>query len=444
MSIFKGYDIRGIYPSELNEETAYRIGRAFVTFIKPKNVVVGNDARLSTPQIFESLTKGIMDQGAHVIHIGLSTTPMMYFSTIKLKADAGIMVTASHNPKEYNGFKLVRKNAVPISGTTGIKEIEKLVEKNKFDTPKKKGKLTEHKMLNEFIENSLKFVDVEKLEYFKVVIDSGNGMGGLVIPPLFGKLPCELVPLYMEIDGTFPNHQPDPLQDKTLKDLRKKIVKEKADFGIGLDGDVDRIKFIDENGDIIPADIFMALLSRTFLLKNPKAKIMYDLRSSWVVKEEIEKHGGQAIEFRVGHSFIKEKMRAEEIDLGGELSGHYFMKKNGYIESTLVVILYLLEFLSKEKKKLSEIVKPLKKYFQSGEINFKVKSKQANMKKIEAEFKKQAKRISHLDGLKVEGNDFWFNVRPSNTEPLLRLNIEAKTKEKMEELRSTLSLMIQE
>jgi len=247
----------------------------------------------------------------------------------------------------------------------------------------------------------------------------------------------------MEFDGNFPHHQPDPLQDETLNDLKKMVVKQKADLGISIDGDVDRIKFVDEKGQIIAADITTALLSRIFLSKQPKAKILYDLRSSWVVKEEIEANGGKAIEYRVGHSFIKAKMRQDGIDFAGEVSGHYYLKKNGYIESPLVMILYLLEFLSKQNKKLSEAIKPLRKYFQSGEINFEVKDKQATMKKVEKEFK-GAKRISRMDGLKIEEDDFWFNLRPSNTEPLIRLNIEAKTKQKMEELKKKLSLMIQE
>lgn len=448
MSIFKGYDIRGIYPSQLNQETAYKIGRAFVSFVKPKNVVIGQDVRLSSPKLFESLSQGIMDQGADVIHIGLSTTPMMYFSTIKLGADAGINITASHNPKEYNGFKLVRRQAVPISSETGIYEIQELVEKNKFSKPKKKGKLMKQEMLNQYINNALSFVDVEKIKYLKICVDTANAMGGLIIPKLFGKLPCELVPLFMDMDGTFPNHEPNPLKEETLEELKKSVVKEKADLGIGLDGDADRIIFVDEKAQVIPGDIMTALLSKMILSKHPKtpkAKILYDLRSSWVVKEEIEKHGGKAIEFRVGHSFIKEKMRTESIEFAGEVSGHYYLKQNHYIESPMIIILYLLEFLSKEKEKknLSEIIEPLKKYFPSGEINFKVKNKEATMKKVEKEFK-DAKRISHMDGLKVEYKDFWFNLRPSNTEPLIRLNIEAKTKPKMEEMRSEISLMIQE
>ncbi len=443
MSIFKAYDIRGIYASELNEETAYKIGRAFVSFAKPKKVVVGRDIRLSSPQIFESLTKGIMDQGADVISIGLSTTPMMYFSTIKLGTDAGINVTASHNPKQYNGFKMVRKHAVPISGDTGIYEIQKIVEKGVFEKAKKKGSFTEKDMLNQYVNNELSFVDTKEIKPFKIVVDTGNAMGGLVIPKLFERLPCKLLPLYMEFDGSFPHHQPDPLQEETLNDLKKMVVKQKADLGIAIDGDVDRIKFVDEKGQIIAADITTALLSRIFLLKQPKAKILYDLRSSWVVKEEIEANGGKAIEYKVGHSFIKAKMRQDGIDFAGEVSGHYYLKKNGYIEAPLVMILYLLEHMSKENKKLSEIIKPLRRYFQSGEINFEVKDKEAAMKKVEKEFK-DAKRISHMDGLKIEEEEFWFNLRPSNTESLIRLNVEAKTKAKMEDMKSRLSSMIQE
>lgn len=432
MSIFKAYDIRGTYPDQLNEETAYKIGRAFVSFLKCKNAVIGRDMRLSSPALFKALTKGITEQGANVIDIGIATTPMMYFSVAHYGFDAGISITASHNPKEYNGFKLVGKKAVPVSGETGIAEIKRLVEKNDFNESAKKGKITKKEVLKDYVKHTLKFVDVKKIKSFRIVVDAGNATASVVVPELFKHTKCEIIPLYFELDGTFPNHAPNPLESKNLVDLQKKIMAEKADLGIACDGDVDRLFFVDEKGQPVPAEFITALMAKILLSKKPNEKILYDVRSSWIVKEEIEKNKGKAGMCRVGHSLIKSQMRKENALFAGEVSAHYFMRDNYFFEAPFIVTLNILKLLSDENKTLSALIAPLKRYYKIEETNFVVKDKTAKMKELEKLFSDG--KISHLDGIRIDYDDWWFNVRPSNTEPLLRLNLEAKTKQKMEEM----------
>ncbi|RMF06957.1 phosphomannomutase/phosphoglucomutase [Candidatus Woesearchaeota archaeon] len=433
-SIFKAYDIRGIYGEEIDEEGAYLIGRAFAQFLKPKRVAVGHDMRTSSPALHKALIRGLTDQGADVINIGLSTTPMMYFAVAKFGYDAGINITASHNPGQYNGMKMVKREAVPLSGETGIQEIKELVAKGEFEEPERKGTEEQKEILPHYVENILSSVDTDKIRKFKIVVDTGNGMGGLVVPELFKKLPCELIPMYLELDGNFPNHVPNPLEEETLTDIKKRVAEEKADLGIALDGDADRIFFIDENGKPCRADLLGARIAEIILKKHPGSPILYDLRSSRKVREVVEEAGGKAIQCRVGHSFIKAQMREEKASFALELSAHYYMADNYYIESPFILTLLLLKRLSEEGKTLSELIKPLETYYASGEINSKVQDKDAVMEKLEKEFS-DAKRIFKLDGLSVEYDDWWFNVRPSNTEPLLRLNLEAETKEKMEEMK---------
>ncbi|MBW2965974.1 phosphomannomutase/phosphoglucomutase [Candidatus Woesearchaeota archaeon] len=437
--IFKAYDVRGIYPTDLNEEIAYKIGRAFVIFLKVKEVVVGRDGRLSSPQIFEALTKGITDQGANVIDIGLSSTPMFYFEAAK--AESSIMVTASHNPKEYNGFKFCRENATPISGDTGIQDIKKLVEKNQFKDPKNKGKIIKKDILENFLKHNLSFVKTNKP--FKVVIDAGNGMGSYTFPKIFEKLPFNFIPLYCEMDFNFPNHEPNPLKYETLKDLQNKVIEEKADLGIALDGDGDRCIAVDEKGNIVNCDLMTALIGKSLLKTNPGSLILYDLRSSKIVKEVIEENGGKSKMCRVGHAFIKQQMRDEDALFAGELSGHFYYKDSFFTESSFITTAILLNLIAQENKSLSELVEPLKKYFQSGEINSDVSDKEAKIKEVEEKFK-DTEKILHLDGLSVYYKDWWFNIRPSNTEPLLRLNLEANTKELMEQKRDEILKIIRE
>ncbi|MBD3354566.1 phosphomannomutase/phosphoglucomutase, partial [Candidatus Woesearchaeota archaeon] len=417
-----------IYPSQLDEDTAYKIGRAFVQFLKVDEVLVGRDGRLSSPKLFEALTEGIMDQGANIIDIGLASTPMFYFGAAK--APAAIMVTASHNPKEYNGFKFCRENAVPISYDTGIDRIETFVQGNKFDEPDQKGELETKNILDDFIKHNLNFVDTEKK--FKIIIDAGNGMGAYTFPKIMEKLPFEFVPLYCEMDFNFPNHEPNPLKYETLKDLQKKVFEEKADLGLALDGDGDRCNLIDEKGNIIPNDFTTALIGKALLKEKPGAKILYDLRSSRIVPELIEKNKGHAIISRVGHSYIKAQMRKEDALFAGELSGHFYYKDSFFTESSFITLALTLNLLSEECTSLSKLVSPLKKYYQSGEINSEVKDKKEKLKEMEKKYS-DAEKILHIDGISIYYKDWWFNVRPSNTESLLRLNLEADTKELMEE-----------
>jgi phosphomannomutase len=430
--IFKAYDVRGIYPTELNEDIAYKIGRAFVTFLKAKEVVVGHDGRLSSPQLFKALIRGITDQGADAVDIGLCSTPMFYFGAGSLKSLSAVMVTASHNPKEYNGFKFCRENVIPLSGDTGIQDIKKLVEKNKFREVKTKGKIIKKEVMEDFIKHNIKFVKTDKK--FKIVVDAGNGMGSYTFPKIFKKLPFRFIPLYCEMDFDFPNHEPNPLKYETLKDLQKKVKQEKADIGIALDGDGDRCIAIDEKGIIVRSDFMTALIGKLLLKHKPGSKILYDLRSSKIVHEFISANKGKPIMCRVGHAFIKQQMRDEGAIFAGELSGHFYYKDSFFTESSFITTAMLLNLLAHENKPLSELVKPLKKYFQSGEINSDVADKQAKMKEVE-KYYTDAGKILHLDGVSIYYKDWWFNLRPSNTEPLLRLNLEADTKELMQRKR---------
>ena len=434
MSIFKAYDIRGIYPEQLNEEIAYKIGRAFVEFLKCKNVVVGRDMRISSDSLFDALTNGITDQGADVIDIGLSTTPMLYFTVANYGFDSGLMVTASHNPKEYNGLKFTREKAIPIGEDTGIKEIEKLVEKNDFEKYEK-GRIIKKDILEDYVDFVLSFVDVKKIKPLKVVMDASNGMAGMIVPKVFEKIGIDIIPMYFELDGSFPNHQSNPLILENRKDIMKRVVDENADLGIAWDGDADRCFFIDNNGKFLQGDFITGFLAEEMLKKYPKSMVLYDLRASWFVKDIIEKNNGRSRMCRVGHSFFKQYMRDEDAVFAGEVTGHYYYKyKDFYTDNGMIPALQILELISKKGKNFSEILKPTEKYFISGEINSKVSDKEAVIEKLEQEFSDG--KISHMDGVSVDYNDWHFNVRPSNTEPLIRLNLEAKTKEKMEEMRN--------
>ena len=442
MSIFKAYDVRGIYGPELTEEIAYKFGRAFVTFLECKKVVVGRDMRESSPKIEESLVKGITDQGASVMKIGLSTTPMLYFATARLKYDAGINVTASHNPAEYNGFKLVGRKAVPIGGETGIYAMAKLVKKNSFAEPRRKGRISKRgNVLGDYVANALAYVDVSGLKKFRVVVDTANGMAGLVIPDFLKKTGCEYEHMFPELDGKFPNHEANPLKKETLRWLRAEVKNRSADLGVAFDGDADRIIFVDEKGNVIPGDLFTGLIATQILKNGEGRKILYDLRSSRVVPEIIYENGGSPIETRVGHSLIKAHMRKEDAVFAGEVSGHYYLRDNFYIESPFIVFLLLLKLMTDSGKPLSELVKPLKKYSCTGEINFDVRHKIAAIKNVRFAFP-DAKRVYALDGLTIVYDDWWLNLRPSNTESLLRLNLEAKTRKKMVEMKNKVSTII--
>jgi len=440
--IFKAYDIRGKYPEELNTELAYKIGRALVKFLQKKkkklNIFIGRDNRLSSPSLKKAAMKGIIDSGANVIDIGLSTTPMLYFSVGYYNFDGGVQTTASHNPPQYNGFKLVREKAIPIGGQTGLEEIKNIAGKIDFLKDKAvKGKITKKNIIPDYLKFTLKSVNFKKIKPLKIVIDTANAVPGIIIPKLFQKTPLKIYHLFGKLDGNFPNHQPNPLIEENLISLQKQVLKKKADLGIAFDGDGDRVIFVDEKGKIIRADLITALISEIILAKNKREKILYDLRSSNIVPEVISKCGGKAIMGRVGHSFIKERMRKENIIFAGEISGHYYLRDNFFCEAPFFVIFKILEEISQKKEPISKIIARYEKYYHSGEINFEVDNKEGIIKKLKEIYSKKGKVIE-IDGLRIDFKDWWFNVRTSRTEPLLRVNIEANNRQLLEEKKKEL------
>ena len=435
--IFKAYDIRGIYPEQLNAEMAERIGRAFVVHTGAKKVVIGRDMRPHSVPLFEALAKGVMAQGADVIDIGLCSTPMSYHANGKLGADGSIMITASHNPAEWNGFKLCRKGAVPISGATGIADIEALALANQWTDAEKPGTLSTYDIAQEYASFLRSHAKMDRK--LKVVVDYANAMGSYEIAGIEDLF--EIIPMYKELDGTFPNHEANPLHTSTLDALRAKVKETGADFGAGFDGDADRCGFVDDQGEIIPMDMFTALIAQDILSTDKGATILYDLRSSRAVPECIAEHGGRPVMSRVGHAFIKAQMREENAVFAGELSGHYYFRENFVAESQGLAMIKLANLICKENQKISTMVDPLrKKYVQSGEINSKVADVPAILNAIKEKYSDG--NMFELDGISVEYSNWWFNVRASNTEPLLRLIVEADTKELMEEKRDTLLALI--
>ncbi len=440
--IFRAYDIRGIYPEEINENAAYLIGRAYVKFLGKKNpkIVVGRDNRFSSPVLFKNLVSGIINSGANVIDIGLAITPMLYFTVAHFKYDGGVSITASHNLAQYNGFKFVREKAIPISEKTGLKEIKKLALAGKFKI-KRKGKVLRKKVLKEYIAFNLKDFDLEAIKPLKIAIDTANAVPGIVVPEIFKKTNCKIYHLYSKLDGTFPNHPPSPHEEENLRGLQRQVLNKKADLGIAFDGDGDRIIFVDENGKMIPGDLITALLAYLILKENPGEKVLCDVRSSNIVRDAVKEGGGKVVIGRIGHSFIKERMRKENIIFQGELNGHYYLREHYFCEAPFYVIFKILEEISKRDKAISELLKPYKKYFHSGEINFEVKDKKKVLKTLENKFSRGGK-VLKIDGLRIDYSDWWFNARPSHTEPVLRLVVEAKTKELMEKKKKELIALI--
>ncbi|HOW13125.1 MAG TPA: phosphomannomutase/phosphoglucomutase [Candidatus Pacearchaeota archaeon] len=443
-SIFKSYDIRGIYPNDINKEVAYKIGKGFATFLinslKKREIIVslGQDMRLSSPILKKEFKRGLINSGINVVDIGLVSTPTLYFSVFNYNYDAGVQITASHNPKEYNGFKLVKNSEngiIKIGKNSGMNILEDIVLKERFIKTNKKGKsIINKKVLNDEINKLIEFIDYKKIKKLKIVADAANAMLGIDLDALFKKLPVKLIKMNFKLDGRFPKHEANPLKFETLKDLQKKVIKEKADLGIAPDGDGDRVFFIDEKGKIIPASHITALLSKELLRMFPKEKIAFDIRYIFTPKEIVLKEKGFPIITPVGHALISEKMREKNALFAGESSGHYFFRQTGFAESSLLVILLVLEIISRENKPISKILKPLISSFESGEINFELKDKKLikNKFKILKEHYKNGK-ISLLDGLSIEYPDWRFNLRASNTEPLLRLNLEAKSKKILKE-----------
>ncbi len=433
--IFKAYDIRGIYPTELNGEVGYAIGRAFASFLQVDKVIVGRDMRLSGPQMFDAVSRGLMDQGADVFNIGMVSTDQYYYACATLGL-AGMMVTASHNPKEYTGFKMVRKMPQLLSGDKGIQDLRRIVENDEYATPARQGTMVERDLSEEFVKMVLSLIGVEALAPLKVIADTGNGMVGPSLKRVYEQLPSvELVGMYLEPDGSLPNHGLDPLQVENRAELQARVPAERADVGFAFDGDGDRFFTIDDRGQFVSGDFMTALLGSYLLERYPGSKVLYDVRASWAVPDLIRAAGGTPLVERVGHAFIKARMAQENAIFAGEVSGHYYFKDFFFADSGIVPSLYILEMLSKKKAKLSELLQPLEaEYFISGEINTRISGDPREKMQELAEFFTDG-TVEWLDGVSVTFYDWHFNVRPSNTEPLLRLNLEAKSKELMEEKR---------
>jgi phosphomannomutase len=433
--VFKAYDVRGIHPTELDEEGAYAIGRAYVEEFGPKRIAVGRDMRLSAPAMAAATVRGAVDGGAHVLDLGLVGTEMLYFAVGHLELDGGIEVTASHNPKEYTGLKIVRRGALPVGGESGLMEIRDRALQGSGD-PKGGGNVEETDIWPAFVARVLSFVDMDAVSSLKVVIDAANGMAGVMLPPVLERLPkVETARYYFEPDGSFPNHEPNPLLPENREFIVERTKAEGADFGVAFDGDADRCFFVDDSGEFVPGDFVTALLAESILEKEPGAKIIYDVRASWAVPDTIERAGGIPLVNRVGHAYIKLRMREESAAFGGEVSGHYYFRDFFQADSGVIPFLLMLELISRKGKKLSEILAPFReRYFLTGELNTPVPNVDAKLKELEEQFA-SAGEVSHLDGISVEAKDWHFNVRPSNTEPLLRLNLEARSEELMEQKR---------
>jgi phosphomannomutase len=434
--VFKAYDVRGIYPGELDEEGAEAIGRAFVEVFEPARIAIGRDMRVSSPAMAEAVARGAEEAGAEVLNLGLVGTEMVYLAVGELGLDGGIQVTASHNPKQYTGLKIVRAGALPVGGDSGLQEVREKAMSGVRPRTGPKGTTTAYDIWPAFVERVLSFVDPETIAPLKVVIDAANGMAGAMLPPVLERLPqLEIVRCFFEPDGTFPNHEPNPLLPENREFIVRTTLEEKADLGVAFDGDADRCFFVDDSGEFVPGDFATALFAESMLEKEPGAKIIYDVRASWAVPDTIERAGGVPLVNRVGHAFIKQRMREEHALFGGEVSGHYYFREFTQADSGTIPFLLMLELISRAGQKLSETLRPFReRYFITGELNTPVADVDAKLRELEERFGAEGK-VSHLDGLSVEAKDWHMNVRPSNTEPLLRLNLEARTPELMERKR---------
>jgi phosphomannomutase len=454
-SIFKAYDVRALYPSELNEPTARLIGRAYVAYLEAAappagralRIAVSRDMRLSSPSLSQSFVDGAREQGADVVDFGLAATDMLYFAVADGGFDGGVQVTASHNPKQYNGMKMVRRDAVPLSGDAGIGEIRDMVVGGTIPAPTRpRGGYETRDMLDAYVARVMGFIDPSVIRPFNVVLDGGCGMAGLVAPRLFDQLPCKTTTLCFTIDGTFPTHEANPLLEENRRDIVERVIADKADIGIAWDGDADRCFFIDGAGEFIAGDFITALLAEAALMKSPGQKIVYDLRASYAVKDTAAKYGGTALMNRVGHAFIKGRMREEDAIFGGEVTGHYYFRDFFYADNGFIPALLILELMSRKGQTLAELLAPLRaKYFISGEINTKVPSMDVIDGRLKALAAKYADAHTYtIDGFSAEYPDWHFNVRASNTEPLLRLNLEGLTQEIMESRRDEVLALIRQ
>jgi phosphomannomutase len=432
--VFKAYDVRGIYGRDLDEEGAYAIGRAYVDQFSPKRIAVGRDMRVSSPSMAAAVIEGAADAGAEVLDLGLVGTEIVYLAVGDLDLDGGVMVTASHNPKEYTGMKIVRRGALPVGGESGLLDVADRALAGAWHQVER-GDVRAEDIWGRFVDRVLSFVDIDSLTPLRVVIDAANGMAGTMLPPVLERLPMvEVVRCFFEPDGSFPNHEPNPLLPENREFIIEKTKSEGADFGVAFDGDGDRCFFVDDTGEFVPGDFTTALFAQVILGKEPGGKVIYDLRASWAVPEAIREAGGEPIVNRVGHAFIKQRMREVDAVFAGEVSAHYYFRDFSQADCGTVPFLLMCELVSR-RGKLSEVLAPFRaQYFITGEINTPVADVAAKLQELEDRFG-PAGKVSHLDGLSVEADDWHFNVRPSNTEPLLRLNLEALSEELMEEKR---------
>jgi len=440
--VFKAYDVRGIYPSEIDEAGAYAIGRGYVEQFEPKRVAVGRDMRLSGPAMQAEVMRGAADAGAQVLDLGLIGTEMLYFAVGELGLDGGIVVTASHNPKAYTGMKIVRRGALPVGGESGLLDVRDRALAGARERTGPAGTVTPYDVWPAYVDRVTSFVDVSALRPLRVVIDAANGMAGAMLPPVLERLPVEVVRCFFEPDGSFPNHEPNPLLPENREFIVAKTLEEGADLGVAFDGDADRCFFVDDAGEFVPGDFATALFAKSVLAKEPGARIIYDVRASWAVPHTITDAGGVPLINRVGHAYIKHRMRKEDAAFAGEVSGHYYFRDFSQADSGVVPFLMMLEVVSKAGRPLSELLRPFREtYFITGELNTPVADVALKLQELKEHFGAGG-RVTHLDGLSVDFDDWHFNVRPSNTEPLLRLNLEARTREQMEAKRDEVLALI--
>ena len=442
--IFKAYDVRGIYGRELDEEGAYAIGRGYVEQFEPAAIAVGRDMRVSAPTMAAAVMDGAADGGADVRDLGMVGTEMVYYAVGDLGLDGGICVTASHNPKEYTGMKIVRGGALPVGGDSGLEDVRRRAEAG-FGPVTARGAIAPLDVWPGFVDKVLSFVDVGAIKPLRIVADAANGMAGAMLPPVLDRLPqVDVVRCYFEPDGSFPNHEPNPLLEENRQFIVAKTREEGADLGVAYDGDADRCFFVDDTGEFVPGDFVTALFAQVMLEKNPGGKVLYDLRASWAVPRTIAAAGGTAIVSRVGHAFIKQRMREEHAVFAGEVSAHYYFRDFTQADTGVVPFLLMLELLSKRGEKLSEILRPFRDaYFITGEINTPVADVESKLRELEERYGAEGGRISHVDGVSVDFDTWHFNVRPSNTEPLVRLNLEALSADEMAARRDEVVALIQ-
>ena len=442
--MFKAYDVRGLYGAELDEEGAYAIGRAYVEQFEPRTVAVGRDMRISAPSMTAAVMEGAADGGADVLDLGMVGTEMVYYAVGELGLEGGICVTASHNPKQYTGMKIVRRGALRVGGDSGLDDV-RLRAQAGFGPATRRGEIRTQDVWQGFVDKVLSFVDTDAIGPLRVVIDAANGMAGAMLPPVLERLPqLDVVRCYFDPDGTFPNHEPNPLLPENREFIITKTRESGADLGVAYDGDADRCFFVDDTGAFIPGDFVTALLAEIVLAKNPGGTVLYDVRASWAVPRTIAAAGGTALVNRVGHAFIKHRMRKEHAVFAGEVSAHYDFRDFTQADTGVVPFLLMLELISQRGAKLSEILAPFRRqYFITGEINTPVADVPLKLQEIKEHYGAQGGTISHLDGISVDFDDWHFNVRPSNTEPLLRLNLEALSEAKMQEKRNELVALIE-